>query len=273
MTDIKISKSALFGLIQEGIEAYAIKYHGQKNIAIETHAQLWGTTNRRLPFKCEIKHISVCSSAERTRGSVSSNPEVLKIKKDIASVFGEDYQHLGTFHTHPYIKSEVEDASQLRKNKLYNFSYSDYLCEITRPTISVGKHQFSIALVMTIFSAQKADDRRDGYVSNNLYEFSLGNLKIWLKAQVYKFVEFEDLEAAELSNVVKELKELYPSESDSKIRKDIAGEFVPVPIDTNINCEFFTEQGFYLKEFGRLAIDDKESTYRTASEAEKRWFA
>ncbi len=106
MATISISKSAIFELIMAALEAYAIKHDRESKVAIETFAHLWGSHNKRLPFKCNVEHISVETSAKRRRDSVSTQYISLDLKKDIARVFGEGYNHLGNFHTHPYFKDE-----------------------------------------------------------------------------------------------------------------------------------------------------------------------
>lgn len=268
---IKLNDSAFFSLLLEGLEAYAVKHHGKKQVAIETHAQLWGRVNQRLPFNCEVKHISVDSSAKKTRGSVQTDLLSLTLKKDVAAMFGDDYLHVGTFHTHPWILEEkygigkIENANSIRRDKLYNFSKDDHLCECDNPTINVGKHQFSVALVMTIFSASKADDRKDGWIQNDLCEFSLGNVKIWIKAQVYQHLPKEKLtdEYEESLNKYNLLEHVKFSNSNF--------ETLPVPVETQLVTPFLDDIDYYLQKFGRLDIVDSNGHYRNAESAEGRW--
>lgn len=263
---INISNSAFFSLLQEGIEAYSFKFEHKEEITVEKHADLFGSANKRLPFKCNIEHISVSSTAERTRDSVTTYRKVLNLKKDIANMFGDDYRYLGTFHTHPWVPEEIGNAKTLREEELHNFSYGDYVSEVDKPCIQVGKNSFSVALVMTILSTKKADDRKDGIVDSNLFEFSLGNLKIWFRAQVYQYVDFEKLTQEELEL----LKNQYPSKD---IENDIKDQLVPIPIDTQVDCDFLDNFGFHLEKFGRLSFDQSEPKYRTADEADQRWFS
>lgn len=269
---IKLSDSAFFTLLLEGLEAYSIKHQGQKKVTIETHAQLWGTSNKRLPFSCEVKHISVDSSAHKRRDSVAIKPLALELKKDIAAMFGEGYSHLGTFHTHPWVMNEkirdgdeVKGPSSIRRHKLYNFSCDDHLCECESPTINVGKNKFSIALVMTIFAGIKADDRKDGFVDDSLFEFSLGNVKVWLKAQVYQHKPLSTLTSTELKtlNVYGLL--------ENRDYQQWQPNSVPIPIATKLEARFLNDLGYYLEKFGRILIDGNNSVYRNAKESEKRW--
>lgn len=276
---ISIGDSALCTLLLEGLEAYAIKHDQKKFVAIETHAQLWGRANKKLQFKCRIEHASVDSSAIKKRGEVSPNPLALELKQDVAAMFGDKYQHLGTFHTHPWLKGEelvddkrVLNARSIRENDLFDFSPEDYQCEIDEPTVHVNSKQFSIALVITIFAAQKADDRLDGALSSNLYEFSLGNIKVWLKAQVYEHIPSDNCSKEKLE----ELHNLYRKPGDPKNPNKKAlskSELIPLPLETKLDSEFLQRMGYYLEGFGRLEIDPNDSNYSNTGKSEKRWFA
>ncbi|GGF76191.1 hypothetical protein [Alteromonas lipolytica] len=276
---IKLTNSAFFSLLLEGLEAYAIKHQGKRDVAIETHAQLWGSSNKRLPFSCEIKHVSVDSSAKKKRGEVTVKQLALDLKQDVAAMFGDGYAHLGTFHTHPWVLKNpdhnvdenkaqcAESPSYIRRHKLYDFSEADHFCECNSPTIKVGKHEFSIALVMTIFAGKKADDRKDGPVDDSLFEFSLGNVKVWLKAQVYQHKP-----ESSLSDDEHEQLNIYGLTDYSSYQKQKFNS-VPVPVSTMLETPFLEKISYYLEEFGRLSIKGNKSIYRTAEEAEKRWFA
>lgn len=261
---IKVSKSSLFEMVMAAFEAFAVKHDGKDIVAIETHAQLWGKVNKTHPFKCAIEHVSVDTSATQKRGSVVPNPLSLEIKKDIASVFGEGYEHIGSFHTHPYLKHlEVDDAHNIRKKQLYNFSSADHRCEFDSPTARVGNKDYSVALVITIHAADKSDDRKDGFVEPNLFEFSLGNVKLWLKAQVYQHKATE-----ELLHEDERAFEMYDLNFNDHFE---AEDTLPIPIETQLECEFLESHGFYLKGFGRLNIDSDDAEYQTKNTAETRW--
>jgi len=263
---IKVNKSALFEMVMAAFEAYAVKHDGKNMVSIETHAQLWGKVNKAHPFKCAIEHVSVDTSAEMERGSVAPEPLSLEIKKDIASVFGEGYEHIGSFHTHPYLKyEEVENAQYIRQNQLYNFSEGDHESEFGSPTITLGSKKYSVALVMTIHATEKSDDRKDGRIDSNLFEFSLGNEKLWLKAQAY-----EHKVADNLSNDDELAFDMYGLDCNDHFEVQ---HTLPIPVETELECEFLESLGFYLKGFGRLDIDSDDADYQNAVSAEKRWFA
>ncbi|MFT5298434.1 MAG: hypothetical protein ACI9YH_004482 [Colwellia sp.] len=260
---IKVSKSALFEMVMAAFEAYAVKHDGKDIVSLETHAELWGKTNKNHPLKCSIEHVSVDTSAERNQGSVRIDPVALEIKKDIASVFGEGFEHIGTFHSHPYLKyDEVDDANFIRKKKYYNFSGSDHECEFSNFAINIGNKHYSIALVMTIHATEKSDDRKDEKIESNLFEFSLGNVKLWLKAQAYEHKLIDDIS--------------YDDEVAFGMYKlDYNDHFevqktLPIPVETELECEFLDNIEYYLKGFGRLDIDSDDATYQKANSSEKR---
>jgi hypothetical protein len=270
-------------MVMEAFEAYAVKHDGKKVVAIETHAQLWGKINKTQPFKCSIEHFSVDSSAIKTRGTVNTKALSLDIKKDIAQAFGENYSHLGTFHTHPWVKNElygknskgeeirVTTPNMIRKHKLFDFSNGDHLCEIDAPTITVGEKKYSIALVMTIFAAEKANDKRDGpmdiddrrdvTIGTNTIEFSLGNIKLWLHARVYEHKATDTLTEADKKSWNRYERTEHSHFNENKTT-------MPIPLDTHLECDV----DFFLEGFGRLKMTSRKAEYRTSAIAEKRWF-
>jgi hypothetical protein len=268
-----VSKSALFEMVMAAFEAYAIKHDGKKIVSLETHAQLWGKTNKTHPFKCSIEHFSVDSSSKQERGCVTPEPLSLEIKKDIAQAFGEGYSHLGTFHTHPWLRGEVcgkdsagkkikvESTNDIRKYDLFNFSNGDHNCEVDEPTIWVGEKKYSVALVMTIHAAKKADNTKDGGIDDNPVEFSLGNVKLWLKAQVYEHKITGTLTDADRKSLnIYRLKEYEDFKADAPT--------MPIPIDTDLECD----ADFLFEKFGRLKISSRKATYENSKTADKRWF-
>ncbi len=260
---VNISQSAFFEMVMAAFEAYAVKHHGKHIVSLETHAQLWGKTNKTHPFKCSVEHFSIDSSAKQERGGVTPEPLSLKIKKDIAQAFGEEFNHLGTYHTHPYLrKTEVETTNCIRRDKLYNFTSDDHLCEVGEASISVGKKLYSVALVMTIHAAEKADDRRDGTIDSSLVEFSLGNVKLWLKAQVYEHIATEVLNEEDWEKL-----DIYKLTTHKKFNADV--DRMPLPIETDLQCDI----NFYMEKFGRLKINSRKAMYETSETAENRWFA
>lgn len=267
---VKINKSALFELVMAALEAYAIKHDKQKLVAIETGAHLWGSINKYLPFKCNIEHVSVETSAKRSRDSVRWEPSSLELKKDIASAFGDGFNYIGSFHTHPWLKNElygakkIEGPESIRKDKLFDFSPSDHKCEINSPEISIGKRKFSVALVMTVYSMERANDLKDGEIDSHIEEFSLGNVKLWLQGRVFEH---------KLLNLCSDA-ELKAFESYGLQVSNFKGtDLLPIPVNTTIECKSFTDLDLYLKKFGRLTAEETGAEYLNSSKAETRLFA
>ncbi|MCW8331946.1 hypothetical protein MD588_24420 [Photobacterium sp. SDRW27] len=263
---VNVSKSAIFEMLMAAFEAYAIKHENKSEIAIETFAHLWGSCNKRLPFKCNIEHVSVETSAEREQDSVTTSRLSLDLKKDIANVFGDGYQHLGSFHTHPWLRGDgseyAENADMIRKHKLFNFSQTDHNSEIGHPTVQVGKSRFSVALVITMFPLEKANDQKDGYVDSGLYEISMGNIKIWFKAQVYKHIEKYKMTDSD----IKEFEQYNLNINDYKDT-----DILPLPVFTRLESEFLSPLCYAFKGFGRIKFnEDEQCFYHSTESAENR---
>ncbi len=267
---VNISKEALFDMILAGLEAYSIKHDGQDIVAVETFAHMWGRTNKTFPFKCYVDHLTPETSAKRTRGSVEASHVSLQLKQDIAEVFGKGFEYIGTMHSHPYLKVEEEegivyeyDAKSIRKHKLYQCSKGDHKTEFTSSTVTVGKREYSVAVILTVHAMDRARDELDGAIDEQVFEFSLGNLKMWLFAQVFEHVDSDDLTDQDTSEF-------------GKFKLDInkfEGEFAfPIPVSTQLNCEALGISGFLFEGFGRLKINDKDSLYTNKGQAEKRFF-
>lgn len=261
---INVSKSALFEMTMAGLEAYAVKHEGKNVVAIETFAHLWGRVNKKLPFKSHIEHVSIETSAKRGRGQVISESLSLLLKKDLAKVFDRDdgYQYLGTFHSHPYVSNELTaGAREIRSKKLYNLSACDHQSEFGQCAVEVKGRSFSIALVMTIFQAEVANDRADGRIASDLYEFSLGNLKVWLKGQVFEHVPLNELNEGDKASFG-----LYGLDISEYDEDDV----VAFPVETELLCDFLDDFGTFLQGFGRLFATNRKANYLEREVAESR---
>ena len=158
---------------------------------------------------------------------------------------------------------KIEGPESIRKDKLYNFTDSDHRCEVDSPEIMIGKNKFSVALVMTVHSMDRANDKKDGELSTNVQEFSLGNIKFWLTARVFEHKLLEHCSESECEAF----------ESYGLDISEVDGALLPIPIDTELECEALQYLDLYLKEFGRLSAEEKGANYRNKNIAETRWFA
>lgn len=218
-----------------------------------------------------MDHLTPETSAARTRGSVTASDISLELKQDIAAIFGKGFEYIGTMHSHPYLKVEQGekgevyeyDAKTIRKKKFYQCSDTDHKSEFTSSTVTVGKRKYSVAVILTVHAMDRARDELDGAIDEQVFEFSLGNLKMWLFAQVFEHVDSDDLTDQDVSEFGK-------FELDIKKFDD---EFTfPIPVSTKLNCEALGTSGFLLDGFGRLKISDKDSLYTNKKQAEKRFW-
>ncbi|WP_349918401.1 hypothetical protein [Aeromonas veronii] len=263
---VNFSKSAFFELLMSAVEAYTIKHKESKVIAVETYAHLWGKINKKTPLTCYINHISVETSAVRSRDSVITYTKSLEIKKEIAEMFGEDYAYIGSMHTHPWIngesfnKSIISTPECIRKNKLFYLSDTDHESEYGI-SFEVGKRKFSVAAVMTLFSAQRATDKKDSYICDDgIIEFSIGNLKIWMFVQAFQHIEKFHLSDQQIKDVKKFNLNLSNYTDDN---------LIPVPIATELNGSDIMDW-ILLKPFGRINIAGNNAEYIDKSTSEKR---
>jgi hypothetical protein len=288
---INVSKSALFEMVMAAFEAYAVKHQGSKELTVETFAHLWGKHSYRSGvLKCSVNHVSVETSAKRKRGSVETKFLSLQIKRDVAQIFNDstpsDYSYIGSFHSHPYLKREISEsntiastkhddeqttAADIRRYKLFDPSHDDHKCEIGE-YFTIGKKHFSVALIITIFAMDKSDDRLDQALAEDVFEFSMGNVKLWLKTQVFEHKTLSSLTISDKDAFGKF--GLGKDSSKVTLSQFEPDELVPIPIESQLECEFLSNHNYLFKSFGRINLQPEESkdTYRDAKSAEKRWF-
>lgn len=289
---IKVSKSALFEMVMAAFEAYTVKHHGSKELTVETFAHLWGKYSYRSGvLKCSVNHVSVETSAKRKRSSVESKFLSLKIKRDIAQIFNDsapsDYSYIGSFHSHPYLRREISEhtaieskndinqeqttAAEIRRYKYFDLSHDDHKCEIGE-YFTIGKKHFSVALIITILAMDKSDDRLDQALSEDVFEFSMGNVKLWLKTQAFEHRTLSSLTTSEKDAFGKF--GLGRDSSNVTLSQFGPDELVPVPIKSQLECEFLSNHSYLCQSFGRINLQSEENkeTYKDAKSAEKRWF-
>ncbi|WP_139432221.1 hypothetical protein [Aeromonas dhakensis] len=263
---VNFNKSAFFELLMSAVEAYTIKHKESQVIAVETYAHLWGKINKKLPLTCYVNHVSIETSAIRSRDSVITYTKSLEIKKEIADMFGEDYSYIGSMHTHPYVNGEsigvksITSPECIRRNRLFHLSETDHKSEFGI-FFDVGKNKFSFAAVMTLFSAKRATDRKDSYTCNDgTIELSIGNLKVWMFVQAFQHIEKRCLSDQQLKEAIKFNLDL------SRYNDD---DLIPVPIATECNGSDIMNWVLF-KPFGRINIEDNSSEYIDKAISEKR---
>jgi hypothetical protein len=275
--EIKLTKSAIFELVTAAVEAYVVKHDYSRTIAVETFAYLFGRVNKKLPLKCTIEHISIETSAKKRRGSVEVNKVSYDFKRELASLFGDSFDYIGTMHTHPWLKGEtftrwkaekseeikIETAEHVRRHQLFLLSDADHNCEVGR-YFSVGNRDFSLACTLTLFAMQRANDRKElsADEAHNLYELTLGNLKIWFYMQAFEHIKSDNLTDEQIQLFGKYGLE-YQKYKNCKT--------LPIPIDTCFDKDELT-QTFRDEGFGRFSIDEdkNQGLYLQKASAETR---
>lgn len=179
---VEISKSALTQMLLSGFEAFIIKHGERKRSGIEFHASLFGDIHlKKNIWTHKIEFISPATSAKMSSGSVWCSEEVSDLKEHISEQLG--YYYLGTMHSHPYLRHEM-DLDEVRNNGC-DFSASDLNCfshEIDRYESGQGYH---LEVLLTIKHMYREVKKTDGRKAVNVFEFSVGNCKCFLKAQVF----------------------------------------------------------------------------------------
>lgn len=266
---IELTKSAIFELISAAIEAYVYRHDYSRTIAVETFAYLFGTVKKRLPLRCTVEHVSVETSAKKRRGSVRVKNNSYTLKRELAHLFGPGFDFIGSMHSHPWVPGEVYQGKPLtspddiRKHQLYLLSDADHRCEIGRH-FSVGKRNFSLAMTVTLFAMKRANDRADHIysVDDNLYEFTIGNLKFWFYMQAFEHVYIDNITDEQAVAFEK---------YGLKLSDYLHHDPLPIPIST-----FFEKTDlintFLMESFGRFRVCDESKTgiYLNTEKAEKR---
>lgn len=91
---------------------------------------------------------------------------------------------LGDFHTHPY-RSRVKNANQIQKEKLYEFSTTDYE-DIEQNSAFWIKHRYRVGIVCTIVNLER-ESRTDKRINDSTLVAGFGNYKLWIKAYYAKY--------------------------------------------------------------------------------------
>ena len=186
---IIIKEEALMEMVLSALEGFAIKNLEKKkyqNRYLEVYGLLWGSLvkysgndNDIENYIYTISHLSIDTTAKRSKDSVESNDDALILKKDVITSFWPHYRFLGDFHTHPYKRRKNFDYKDIDKDKLYDFTKYDFAF-IKDDAEFWYEHNYRVGVVMTIIDMQnKSDIIRQ--VKDNLIMFNLGNYRLWVK--------------------------------------------------------------------------------------------
>lgn len=185
---VVISDDALFQMITAGLEAYCLRHPHKSMTAIECIGNLWGKYTRTpRTSKLLINSLTIDTSAKMNRGWVKDEEESGKLKKTVAQLFEHSLTWLGDFHTHPWVESELSNVQMLRKGRYYGFSATDI--DNSYSSHPIEDTSLVLSLVMTFYRIKHTNIELDGHIDDNTWEFSIGNVKCWLHAQVYNVEE------------------------------------------------------------------------------------
>ncbi|MCY9821880.1 hypothetical protein [Aeromonas media] len=187
---IFISKQATAQLILNGFEAFVVQHNGQRRSGIEIHASVYGTVKQgKSKTKYQVEFISVDTTADMKAGSVAFKGETQYLKEHLAKQIG--FERIGGVHTHPYLAHEG-DMNFIRKEGC-DFSPRDlsYVVE----ELGSQKNLRVVEFLLTIKQNQRENTKRDGTLDDqkNVFEFSVGNCKCFIRAQVFSLNENYDL--------------------------------------------------------------------------------
>ena len=182
---IIIKEEALMEMVLSTLEAFAIKNLEKNTKYLEVYGLLWGSfvkysgnDNDIENYIYTISHLSIDTTARRSRSSVKPNEYALILKKDVITSFWPHYRFLGDFHTHPYKKGKDFDYKDIDKDKLYDFTDDDFAF-IKDDAEFWYEHNYRVGVVMTIIDMEKSWKIKE--IKDNLIMFNLGNYRLWVK--------------------------------------------------------------------------------------------
>jgi len=113
------------------------------------------------------------------------------LKNEVARCFSK-LEVIGALHTHPYLNTEIKQDDKLdfmRKTGCH-FSGEDIDCFTDKlQNNSKEDENYRLEGVLAVYNSKKYNDQRDGFLEENIFEFSVGNLKCFLKMQVFSLDE------------------------------------------------------------------------------------
>ena len=183
---VHLSKPAITQMLLNGFEAFVIKHDGQRRSGIELHASLYGTVKKeKKNLHHHIEFISVDTTADMNGGYVAFNQEAQYLKEHIAEQIS--YEKIGGLHTHPYLLHEG-DMNFIRSQGC-KFSPQDI--ELFTAILDDEGKEHLVEVVLTIKQNERQNTQKDGFLDEheNVFEFSVGNCKCFLRAQAFSLDE------------------------------------------------------------------------------------
>ncbi|HDS1199527.1 TPA: hypothetical protein QDZ95_003051 [Shewanella algae] len=195
---VKVTDTALTQMLLNGFEAFVVRHSNNKRRGVEFSASLYGSKSRAdNSVHYDVAFISADTSSVMKGGSVLTNPEAVFLKQQLSSAMG--YEQLGEMHSHPYLLNEMS-LNDVRTSGIH-FSQADLNCFTEKLDSIRSDHELSsntkitiLELVLTICQLERMNSKADGRLDDNLIEFSIGNCKCFLMAQVFSSVEEGELQ-------------------------------------------------------------------------------
>ncbi len=187
---IHLSKPVVAQLLLNGFEAFVVQHQGQLRSGIELHASVYGKVKRgKEKTKYKVEFISVDTTADMNGGFVESNDETQYLKEHLAEQMG--FERIGRLHTHPYLAHEGNMV--FMRTEGCDFSHGDI--KLFTSELNTNNKPYLVEFLLAIKQNQRQNIRRDGFLGDarNVFEFSVGNCKCFLRAQAFSLDENGEL--------------------------------------------------------------------------------
>jgi len=189
---VEVSDQALVQIVMNGLEAFVVVHKGRKRSGIEMHGLLVGDKyDTQTTKRYNIDFFSPDTSAVMMPGYCIPQSESESLKNEVAQCFSK-LEVIGALHTHPYLNTEIKQDDKLDFMRKTGCHFSDEDIDwFTDKLLNNSQEDENYLLegVLAVFNSKKYNDQRDGPLEENVFEFSVGNLKCFLKMQVFSLDE------------------------------------------------------------------------------------
>ncbi len=181
---VQINQQALTQMLLSGFEAFVIKHGKYKRSGIEFHGTVYGDISINKIKKTithKVQFLSADTSAVMKSGYVEINIESTNLKENLAEQLG--YYQLGMMHSHPYLSHEM--AIEQVRERGANYSEGDLESFEWQLNRYASDEAYHLEILLTIKQMERFNAAKDGRIDENSFEFSVGNCKCFLRAQVF----------------------------------------------------------------------------------------
>ncbi len=195
---VEVSDQALVQIVMNSLEAFVVLHKGRKRSGIEMHGVLVGYKDEheedtQTSKQYKIDFFSPDTSAVMMPDHCIPQAESESLKNEVARCFS-DFEVIGAFHTHPYLYTEIKQDDKLDFMRKEGCHFSDEDMDFFTAKLlnnSQEDENYQLEGVLAVFNSKKYNDKRDGRLEDedNVFEFSVGNLKCFLRMQVFSLDE------------------------------------------------------------------------------------